>query len=107
MKNIYGQGSLFIGAEGGGVVPENRLASTVVSFSEDACPLRHSEGDVFFTKVQKFSWKQIVGVNPLPRGASVGELGKSLKPSKRRIAEIHETGSRSNYGRKAQFYEKG
>jgi hypothetical protein len=31
----------------------------------------------FFTKVRKFSWKRIVGVNPLPRGASVGGLGKT------------------------------
>jgi hypothetical protein len=104
VKNFYGQGSLFIGAEG--VVQENHLDSTVASFPEDVCPLRCSEGDVF-TKVQKFSWKRIVGVNPLPRGASVGELGKSLAPSKCRIAEIHKTGSGSNSGRKAQLCEKG
>jgi hypothetical protein len=28
----------------------------------------------FFTRIQEFSWKRIVGVNPLPRGASVGEF---------------------------------
>jgi hypothetical protein len=39
----------------------------------------------FFTRIQKFSWKQIVGVNPLPRGASVGEFGKNVTPSKRRV----------------------
>jgi hypothetical protein len=27
----------------------------------------------------------IVGVNPLPRGASVEELGKNLTPSERRV----------------------
>jgi hypothetical protein len=69
---------------------------TVASFPGDVCPLRHSKGDVF-TEVQKFSWKWIVGVNPLPRGASVGELGKTLTPSKHRIIEIHETGSRKGW----------
>jgi hypothetical protein len=33
-----------------------------------------------------------VGVNPLPRGASVGELGKTLSPSKCWIIKIHEVG---------------
>jgi hypothetical protein len=90
VKKTYGAGSLFIGRRG--VVSRNRLVMTVASFSGDVCPLRRSEGDVF-TKVQKFSWKRIVGVNPLPQRASVGELGKTLTPSKRRIVEIHETGS--------------
>jgi hypothetical protein len=89
-----------------GVVSRSRLDLTVASFPRDACPLRRSEGDVF-TIILKFSWKQIVGVNPLPQGASVGEFGKTLTPSKRHIVEIHETGSRSNYGRKVQFCEKG
>jgi hypothetical protein len=39
----------------------------------------------FFTRIQKFSWKRIIGINPLPRGASVGEFGKNLTPSKRRV----------------------
>jgi hypothetical protein len=37
----------------------------------------------FFTRIQEFSWNRIIRVNPLPRGASVGELGKNLTPSKR------------------------
>jgi hypothetical protein len=37
----------------------------------------------------------------------VGEFDKIFTPSKRRVAEIHETGSRSSYGRKVQFCEKG
>jgi hypothetical protein len=36
----------------------------------------------FFTRVRWFSLKRIVGVNPLPRGASVRELGKTLSPRK-------------------------
>jgi hypothetical protein len=36
-------------------------------------------------------WKRIVQVNPLPRGASVGELGKNLSPSNlRRFWDSHE-----------------
>jgi hypothetical protein len=53
-----------------------------------------------------FSWKQIVGVNPLPRGASVGELGKILAPSKRRIVEVHEADSRKNFGKRFGLMEK-
>jgi hypothetical protein len=49
---------------------------TVVSFPGDACPLRRSEGDVFLPEFGTFSWNWTVEVNPLPRGASVGELGK-------------------------------
>jgi hypothetical protein len=32
----------------------------------------------FFTEVLKCSWNRIVGVNPLPRGASVGEFIKPV-----------------------------
>jgi hypothetical protein len=39
----------------------------------------------FFTEIQKISWNWIVGVNPLPWGASVGEFRKNLPPSKRRV----------------------
>jgi hypothetical protein len=76
------QSSLFIGARG--VVSRNCLDTTVTRNPEDACQLWRSEGDVF-TRIQEFSWNLIVGVNPLPQGASVGELGKTLTPSKRRL----------------------
>jgi hypothetical protein len=56
---------------GEGVVSRNCLDMTVARNLEDVCPLRRSEGDVF-TRIREFSWNQIVGVNPLPRGASVG-----------------------------------
>jgi hypothetical protein len=46
-------------------------------------------------------------ISPKQLPFAVGELGKSLTPSKHWIAKIHETGSRSNYDRKAQFCEKG
>jgi hypothetical protein len=67
---------------------KKRLDSTVVIYPEDACPLRRSEGDVFLPEFEIYSWNRIVGVNPLPRGASFGELGKNLTPSKRRICQI-------------------
>jgi hypothetical protein len=69
--------SLFVGARG--VVSRSCLDWTVAGFPEDACPLRRSECDVFYQSSKvKYSWKRIVGVNPLLRGASVGELGKTL-----------------------------
>jgi hypothetical protein len=85
----WGSGENFLRWElsiyrGQGAVSRRCLDSTVVRSAEDACPFRHSEGDVFFTEIQKFSWNRIVGVNPLPRGASVGEFRKNLSPSKRR-----------------------
>jgi hypothetical protein len=55
----------------------------------------------FFTRVRRFSWKRIIGVDPLPREASVGELGKTLSPSKSRIPEIHEVSSRSGFMKKS------
>jgi hypothetical protein len=101
-KNFYSQGTLFIGE---GVVSRTYLDSTVARFTEDACPLWRSEGDVF-TRVCRFSWKRIVRVNPFPRGASVRELGKTLPPSKCRIVKIHETSSRSSYRKKVYISEK-
>jgi hypothetical protein len=78
--------SLFIGARGGGGSFKKPPRYDRCEFLQDACPLRRSEGDVF-TRIQKFSWKRIVGVNSLPRGASVGEFSKSLTPSKRRARQ--------------------
>jgi hypothetical protein len=46
MKNFCSESSLFIGARG--VVSRTHLDLTVASFPEDACPLRRSEGDVFY-----------------------------------------------------------
>jgi hypothetical protein len=80
VKIFYSESSLFIGARG----QFQKLASIR--------PLRgfrrtrvHSDVPrvTFFTEIQIFSWNRIVGVNPLPRGASVGEFRKNLSPSKR------------------------
>jgi hypothetical protein len=89
VKQSYREKPLFIGEEG--VVPRSCLEMTVARFRGDACTLRRFQGDVFYRNSKNCSWKQIVGVNPLPRGASVGELGKNLSPSKlRRCQESYE-----------------
>jgi hypothetical protein len=82
VKFFYSESSLFIGVRG--------------QFQELASirPLRgfrrtrvHSDVPMvtFFTEILRFSWNRIVGVNPLPRGASVGEFRKNLSPSKCRV----------------------
>jgi hypothetical protein len=43
-----------------------------------------------FTEILRFSWNQIVGVNPLPRGASVGEFRKTCHPRNVEFYEILE-----------------
>jgi hypothetical protein len=48
-----------------------------------------SEGDVF-TEILRFLWNRIVGVNPLPRGASVGEFRKTCNPQNVEIYEVRE-----------------
>jgi hypothetical protein len=37
---------------------------------------------------------------------AVRELGKTLSPSKCRVTEIHETGSRNNYRKKGLYLRK-
>jgi hypothetical protein len=42
----------------------------------------------FFTEILRFSWNWIVGVNPLPREASVGEFRKTCHPRNVEAYEI-------------------
>jgi hypothetical protein len=75
----FNSGSLlFIGARG--VVLRNlpRLDRYRV-FGWRVYPLTF-RGWRFFTKFPKCSWNRIVGVNPLPQGASVGEFRKTRHP---------------------------
>jgi hypothetical protein len=44
----------------------------------------------FCRNSEDFSWKRIIGVNSLPRGASVRDLGKNLSPSEHRSGRIRE-----------------
>jgi hypothetical protein len=44
----------------------------------------------FFTEILRFSWNRIVGVNSLPRGASVGEFRKTCHPRNVEFYEIRE-----------------
>jgi hypothetical protein len=53
VKKFYSENSLFIGARGG-AVSRTHLDSTVAKFPEDACPLRRSEGDVFYQNSKVF-----------------------------------------------------
>jgi hypothetical protein len=103
-KNFYGQGTLFIGV-GGGLVPRTCLDSTVVRFPEDACPLRRFEGDVFYQSSKVFMETDRRSQPSSPRGKCWG-LGKTLSPSKCRITEIHETGTRNNYRKKGLYLWK-
>jgi hypothetical protein len=53
----------------------------------------------FFTKFLKYSWNWIVGVNPLPRGASVGEFRKTRHPRNvefDKVLEICFSGTRNS-----------
>jgi hypothetical protein len=77
VKKFYSDNLLFVGARG--AVSRIRLNSTVARFLEDEC---HSDilRVTFFTEILRFSWNRIVGVSPLPRGASVGEFRKIRHP---------------------------
>jgi hypothetical protein len=44
----------------------------------------------FFSEILKWSWNQIIRVNPLPRGASAGEFGKTCHPRNVEVNEICE-----------------
>jgi hypothetical protein len=44
----------------------------------------------FLTEILRFLWNRIVGVNPLPRGASVGEFRKTCHPRNVDVYEICE-----------------
>jgi hypothetical protein len=44
----------------------------------------------FFTKFPKGSWNRIVGVNPFPRGANVGEFRKTRHPRNVKINKVLE-----------------
>jgi hypothetical protein len=66
-----------------------RLDSTVARFPDDACPLDFPRM-TFLTEILKCLWNRIVGVNPLPRGANVGEFRKTCHPQNVEVHEIRE-----------------
>jgi hypothetical protein len=74
VKNFNSDDPLFIGARG--AVPRTRLDSTVARFSEDACPLRRSEGDVFLLKFQDFRGIGSSESTRFPEGLVLGNSGK-------------------------------
>jgi hypothetical protein len=86
VKNFNSGSLLFIGARRGSCA---KRASTRLL---RGCRVMRVPSDVprvtFFTKFPKCSWNRIVGVNPLPRGASVGEFRKTRHPRNVEVNEI-------------------
>jgi hypothetical protein len=79
--NIFLRSQLSIyRGEGGGVVQENCLDSTVARFPEDACPLRRSEGDVFLPKFKGFHGYGSSESTRFLEGLVLGNLVKPCHP---------------------------
>jgi hypothetical protein len=76
---------LFIGARGVSSANTPQFDRCEISGGRVSPPT--FRGWRFFTEILRFSWNRIVGVNPLPRGASVGEFMKTCHP---RNVEVHE-----------------
>jgi hypothetical protein len=66
VKKFNSESSLFIGARG--VVSRNYLDKTIARNLEDACPLRHSEGDVFCQNSRMFMESDRRSQPTSPRG---------------------------------------
>jgi hypothetical protein len=100
LKIFYGPGSLFIGA-GGSFRKPPRFDRCEISGGRMSTPT--FRGWCFLPELKRVPWNKIVGVDPLPRGASVGELGKILSPSKCWTTEIQETCLWNNYRKKVHI----
>jgi hypothetical protein len=59
-----------------GAVLRTRLDPTVAKFPEDACPLRHSEGDVFLLNFKVFCGIGSSESTRFPEGLVFGNSGK-------------------------------
>jgi hypothetical protein len=86
VKKFHGAITLFIGVRG--AVSRKRLDMTVAIFTGDVCPLRRSEGDVFYQNSTFCSWNRIVGVNRFPEGLVLGNWAKTLHPRNVTFAEF-------------------
>jgi hypothetical protein len=88
VKNFNSGSLLFIGARGGSSAKGASIRPLW------GCRVTRVPSDVprvtFFTKFPKYSWNRIVGVNPLPRGASVGEFRKTRHPRNVESNEVRE-----------------
>jgi hypothetical protein len=82
VKIFYSDNSLFIGARG-----QFQELASIRPLRDFRRTCVHSDVPrvTFFTEIQRFLWNRNVGINPFPRGASVGEFKKNLSPSKRRV----------------------
>jgi hypothetical protein len=98
VKIFYSESSLFIGARV--AVSRTRLDSTVARFPEDACPLWHSEGDVFLLKFKGFRGIGSSESTRFPEGLVLGNSGKTCHPRNVGFDENHEISFQGGW-----FYE--
>jgi hypothetical protein len=99
VKFFYSGSYLFIGARG----QFQELAS--IQLLRDLRRTRvHSNVPrvMFFTRILRFSWNRIVGVNPLPRGASAGKFRKTRHPRNTEFYEIREISFQESWTCEAQ-----
>jgi hypothetical protein len=86
---------------GGGVVSRTRLDSTVANFLEDTCPLRRSEGDVFYLKFKVFHGNGSLESTSFPEGLVLGNLVKPCHPRNvgllKFARQVHETAVEERY----------
>jgi hypothetical protein len=93
---------------GKGAVSRKRLDTTVAIFPGGTRVHSNVLRVTFFYRNSRlYSWNRIVGVNSLPRGASVGELGKNLTPSKRWICRNSWNKFVNHFGMKSSVSWKG
>jgi hypothetical protein len=88
VKIFYSDKSIYRG-EGGGQFQE---PASIRPLRDSRMTRVHSDVPrvTFFTEILRFSWNRIVGVNPLPRGASVGQFRKTCHPQNVGCNEIRE-----------------
>jgi hypothetical protein len=89
VKIFYSDSSLFIGARGGGQFHEPASIRPLRDFWR-TCVHSDVPRATFFTEILRFLWNRTVGVNPLPRGASVGEFRKTCHPRNIEFYEVRE-----------------
>jgi hypothetical protein len=85
VKHRYRARPLFIG-RGGRFKKPPRNDRCAFSGGRMSTPM--FRGWRFYRNSEDFSWKRIVGVNPLPQGASVGNWAKTFHPRNVRVAEF-------------------
>jgi hypothetical protein len=104
VKKFYGQGTLFIGE---GVVSRSCLDSTVARFPEDACPLRHSEGDVFLPEFVGFRGNGSSESTRFLEGLVLGNSVKHCHPRNVGLPIFMKQVRKTAIGKRFIFMKKG